>query len=484
MKNSIPTLLCGSILSISALCCKPTDTPSDNPVTDSITVDYTNPWKAMGEVEQRIQLTSFPDRTFHLVTDYQAIEGEDISEKLRRAISDCHRAGGGRVVIPAGEYYTKAIHLLSNVNLHIDKGGILKFLTTATDYAPQVPTRWEGIDCMGMSPLIYAYRQDNIAVTGEGVLDGQASWENWWKLRARTSAEDKAHGRLMGKEKLHDFEKHITSIADRIFTEHDELRPQFIQFYQCNRILVEGVTLNNAPFWLLHPLMSKNIVVRGVTFDSHGPNNDGCDPESCENVLIENCIFNTGDDCIAIKSGRNNDGRAWSLPSRNIIVRNCQMKDGHAGVAIGSEISGSCYNVWMEDCQIGSPEMDRPFRIKSNAVRGGVVSGFYIRNIDISECKQAVLKLELKYEKVTEGPYYPLFENILLENVTCLKSRYGIWIDGLENYTCVRNVTLKDCKFDGITDEKTNSVIGAEGITFHRTLLCCFPNNKTIFIVC
>ena len=458
-------LFCCTLLLTLAGCTGKT-TCAKNCANDSIVVDNANPWKAMAEVEKRIQRTDFPNRTFNIVTNYGAVAGEDISDKLRRAISDCHRAGGGQVVIPAGEYLTKAIHLLSNVNLHLEKGATLKFSTIATDYAPQVPTRWEGIDCMGMSPLIYAYRQENIAVTGEGVLDGQASWENWWKLRARTSAEDKAIGKFMGKEKLHDFEKHVTSIADRIFTENDELRPQFIQFYQCNRILIEGVTLNNAPFWLLHPLMSKNIVVRGVTLDSHGPNNDGCDPESCENVLIENCVFNTGDDCIAIKSGRNNDGRAWSLPSRNIIVRNCQMKDGHAGVAIGSEISGSCYNVWMEDCQIGSPEMDRPFRIKSNAIRGGVVSGFYIRNIDISECKQAVLKLELKYEKVTTGPYYPLFENILLENITCQKSRYGIWIDGLEDHICVKNVTLNNCHFNGITDEKVNSIVGAEGVTF------------------
>ena len=462
--------LAGLISGLSLTGCVGEAAQPRNSENDSIRVDYANPWKAMKEVEKRIETTEFPNRDFNIVTDYKAQTGNDISEELRRAISDCHRAGGGRVVVPAGVYYTRAIHLLSNVNLHIEKGGTLKFSTTATDYAPQVPTRWEGIDCMGMSPLIYAYRQDNIAVTGEGVLDGQASWENWWKLRARTSAEDKAVGKFMGKEKLHDFEKKITSIADRIFTEHDELRPQFMQFYQCDRILVEGVTLNNAPFWLLHPLISKNIIVRNVTFDSHGPNNDGCDPESCENVLIENCIFNTGDDCIAIKSGRNNDGRAWNLPSRNIIVRNCQMKDGHAGVAIGSEISGSCYNVWMEDCQIGSPEMDRPFRIKSNAIRGGVVSGFYIRNINISECKQAVLKLELKYEKVTEGPYYPMFENILLENITCQKSRYGIWIDGLEEHICVKNVTLKNCKLDGITDEKTNSIVGAEEVFFQNTL--------------
>lgn len=437
---------------------------------DSIVVDPSDPWMALEKVESLVLPTSFPNRIFHIVNDYQAQRGQDISHLLHRAISDCHRAGGGMVLIPEGEYYTKAIHLLSNVNLHLEEGAILKFSTVAADYAPQVPTRWEGIDCMGYSPLVYAYRQENIAITGKGILDGQASWDNWWKLRARTSAEDKAKGNFMGKEKLHDYEKNGTSIADRLFFETDELRPQFIQFYQCNRILVEGVTLNNAPFWLLHPLMSKNIVVRDVVFDSHGPNNDGCDPESCENVIIEDCIFNTGDDCIAIKSGRNNDGRAWQLPSRNIIVRNCQMKDGHAGVAIGSEISGSCYNVWVENCVIGSSEMDRPFRIKSNAVRGGIVSGFYIRNVDISECKQAVLKLELKYEKVTEGPYYPLFENIFLENVKCRKSRYGIWIDGLEEKSCVQNVRLKDCDFVGISDENLNLIVGAENVRFENSL--------------
>ncbi len=461
IKNMIASLALGLAMTSCHQATSGTEAATGTP-TDSL-------WEVMTQTEQKIQHTAFADREFNLVTDYQAQAGQDITRQLQRAISDCHRAGGGRVTIPAGDYYTRAIHLLSNVNLHLCQGAVLKFSTTPTDYLPQVPTRWEGIDCLAPSPLIYAYRQENIAVTGEGTLDGQASWDNWWKLRARTSAEDKAKGLFMGKEKLHDFEKKGTSIADRLFTEKDELRPQFIQFYQCNRILVEGITLNNAPFWLLHPLLSRNIVVRGVTFDSHGPNNDGCDPESCENVLIENCIFNTGDDCIAIKSGRNNDGRAWNMPSKNIIVRGCQMKDGHAAVAIGSEISGSCYNVWAENCTIGSSEMDRPFRIKSNAIRGGVVKGFYIRNISISECKQAVLKLELKYEKVTEGPHYPSFEDIVLENVTCQKSRYGVWIDGLDTHTCVRNILLKDCHFKGITDENKNSIVGAEGVVFENT---------------
>jgi polygalacturonase len=148
----------------------------------------------------------------------------------------------------------------------------------------------------------------------------------------------------------------------------------------------------------------------------------GCDPESCENVLIESCDFNNGDDCVAINRAKNNDGRTWNLPSRNIIVRNCIMRDGHAGVAVGSEISGSCYDVWVRDCVMDSPSMDRPLRIKSNALRGGVVDGFYARDIRIGECKQAVLRLELQYERVQSGPYNPVFRNIYLENVILTKS--------------------------------------------------------------
>ena len=456
-KQTLTALFCCSLL-LALTGCNCHGASSKECPTDSIVVDNANPWEAMPKVERQIQLTHFPTRTFNVVTDYQAVAGEDISDKLRRAISDCHRAGGGRVTIPAGEYFTKAIHLLSNVNLHIEKGATLKFSTTATDYAPQVPTRWEGIDCMGMSPLIYAYRQENIAVTGEGVLDGQASWENWWKLRARTSAEDKAIGKFIGKEKLHDFEKHVTSIADRIFTEKDELRPQFIQFYQCNRILVEGVTLNNAPFWLLHPLMSKNIVVRGVTFDSHGPNNDGCDPESCENVLIENCIFNTGDDCIAIKSGRNNDGRKWNIPSENIIVRGCTMKNGHGGVVIGSEISGGYKGLYVEDCYMDSPNLDRVIRIKTSTCRGGTIEDIFVRNIKVGVCREAVLRINLKYEsrEECERGYIPTVRNVWMNNVTSGGSKYGVLLIGLDDSENIYDINVSNCQFNGVTHAGEN----------------------------
>ncbi len=431
-------------------------------------LDMSSVWGEMEQVERSILRTGFPDKKFDIL-QYGASAGKDVTDAIRKAIADCHEQGGGMVVIPRGVFYTGAVHLLSNVNLHLEEGAVLKFSTDPADYFPAVVTRWEGVDCMAQSPLIYAKGQTNIAVTGKGVLDGQASKENWWSKRARTSEADKKLGKFMGKEKLQYCEQNKIPLQERVFDEGDELRPQFIQFYQCDRILIEGVTIHNAPFWLLHPLLSKNIVVRGVTLDSHGPNNDGCDPESCENVLIEDCIFNTGDDCIAVKSGKNNDGRSWNVPSRNIIVRNCTMKDGHAAVAIGSEISGSCYNVWMEDCVVGSAGMDRPFRVKSNAVRGGVVNGFYVRNIQISECKQAVLKLELKYENVLSGDYYPFFTNIVLQNVTCDKSRYGIWIDGLKDHACVGAVMLENCHFKGITDPDLNRIVGVQELVFDKS---------------
>ena len=450
-----------------------TEFESDDMVTSAIQKkkdnripDLSEIWNRKEQVERSILRTQFPDREFNIL-EYGVSAGEDASDAIHKAIAECHEQGGGKVVIPSGVFYTKAIHLLSNVNLHLEEGAVLKFSTDPKDYFPAVVTRWEGVDCNAQSPLIYAKGQTNIAVTGKGILDGQASKENWWGKRARTSAENKKLGKFMGKEKLQYCEQNRIPLEKRVFDEGDELRPQFIQFYQCDRILIEGVTLNNAPFWLLHPLLSKNIVVSGVTLDSHGPNNDGCDPESCENVLIENCVFNTGDDCIAIKSGKNNDGRAWNIPSKNIIVRNCTMKDGHAAVASGSEISGSCYNVWMEDCVVGSAGMDRPFRAKSNALRGGTVDGFYVRNIKISECKQAVLKLELKYEKVLSGDYYPFFTDIVLQDVTCGKSRYGIWVDGLTDHSCVGTILLEDCHFDGITEPVVNNIVGVRTLIFN-----------------
>ena len=185
-----------------------------------------------------------------------------------------------------------------------------------------------------------------------------------------------------------------------------------------------------------------------------GPNGDGCDPECCDRVLIEDCYFNTGDDCIAIKSGRNRDGRERNMPSKNIIIRNCEMKNGHGGVVIGSEISGGCQNVYAHDCVMDSPELERVLRIKTNSCRGGIIENINMRNVKVGVCKESVLKINLDYEpkEICCRGYYPTVRNVYMENVTSESSQYGVQIIGLEEDTYVYDITVKDCKFNGVKD--------------------------------
>ena len=240
----------------------------------------------------------------------------------------------------------------------------------------------------------------------------------------------------------------------RIFNQENALRPQTLNFNHCKTVLIEGVTFLNSPFWVLHPLMCEDLTVRGVTINNDGPNGDGCDPESCRNVLIEDCTFNTGDDCIAIKSGRNEDGRKWNIPSENIVVRNCYMANGHGGVVIGSEISGGFRNLYVENCRMNSPLLDRVVRIKTSTARGGVIENVYVRNIEVGECREAVLRINFRYEpgeKARRG-FLPTVRNVNLENIHCLKSQYGIRLDGLEEQKNIYDISVKNCVFEGVQD--------------------------------
>ena len=243
-------------------------------------------------------------------------------------------------------------------------------------------------------------------------------------------------------------------LTERVLTAEDGMRPQLINLYLCKNVLIEGITLLRSPFWVIHPLMCENLTVKGVNIENDGPNGDGCDPESCKNVLIENCFFNTGDDCIAIKSGRNNDGRLWGIPSENIIVRNCEMKNGHGGVVIGSEISGGYKNLFVENCNMDSPLLDRVIRIKTSTCRGGTIEDIFVRNIKVGECKRAVLSINLLYEprEIGERGFLPTVRNIYMENVTSQKSRYGVYINALKEQVNVSNINVSNCKFDGVAE--------------------------------
>jgi unsaturated rhamnogalacturonyl hydrolase len=216
--------------------------------------------------------------------------------------------------------------------------------------------------------------------------------------------------------------------------------------------------------WEINPVLCTNVIVRRVNIVSIGPNNDGCNPDSCRDVLIEDCQFTTGDDCIAIKSGRNNDGRRVGVPSENLIIRRCTMKDGHGGVVIGSEISGDCRNVFVEECVMDSPNLDRALRFKSNARRGGVIENVFMRNVEIGKVAEAVLTIDLIYEEGANGPFRPVVRNVVLEHVTSRSSPRVMWIAGFAG-AVIDGVRFSDCTFTGVRSAEVLQHAGSISFT-------------------
>ncbi len=415
------------------------------------------------QILQQIKEPVFKDVVYD-ISDYGAVADNPAilnHEIIDRVIAICSSSGGGTVLVPAGNWHTGPLTLKSGVNLHLEEGAVLLF-TTDTKYYPNVLTRWEGVDCYNMQPLIYAYGERDIAITGKGTIDGAASNENWWKMCGahHFGWREGDVSQKTGRPKLLKWNNEKVPVADRVLVPGDGMRPQLVNFYLCQNVLIEGVTLLRSPFWVIHPVLCENLTVRDVKMINNGPNGDGCDPESCRNVLIEDCFFNTGDDCIAIKSGRNFDGRRWNRPSENIIVRNCQMENGHGGVVIGSEISGGYRNLFVENCQMDSPELDRVVRIKTNNLRGGLIENIYVRNIEVGQCKIAVFSINLDYDpkEVGERGFLPRVRNVYLDNIRCQKSQYGIWIRGLEETINIEDVMIENCTFNNV--EKGNYLEG------------------------
>lgn len=410
-------------------------------------------WAQVPGILARIKAPVFPDREFSIVQYGAAADGKtDSSAAISKAIAACSSAGGGRVVVPAGEYQTGPIHLKSGVNLHLDGGATLKFKTDPKAYLPAVRSWFEGMECFNYSPLIYAYEQENIAVTGEGVLDGQAANDNWWPWKGKKEYgwKDGAPKQDNARKRLIKMVEQGTPVAERRFGEGDYLRPSFIELFRCQNVLIEGVRIRQSPMWELHPVLSTNVIIRGVEIFSHGPNNDGCDPEACRDVLIEDCVFDTGDDCIAIKSGRNNDGRRIGIPTENVVIRRCTMKDGHGGVTIGSEISGGCRNVFVENCKMNSPYLDRAIRFKSNAVRGGVVENIFVRNVEVGTVGDAALQIDFVYEEGANGPHKPVVRNLVIENLSVANAKRVLDVQGFAGAE-ISGVRLYNSTFKGIS---------------------------------
>lgn len=418
----------------------------------TVSFAQSDPWRTIyPQTLSRIKAPKFPKRTYSILKYGAKAGGQmDCREAINKAIDAASQAGGGRVVVPAGEFLTGAIRLRSNVNLHVSKGATLKFATDVKAYLPIVHTRWEGMELMHLSPLIYAYEETNIAITGEGTLDGQGKSFFWkWHGNPRYGGNPDVMNQRAARARLYEFMDRNAPVEERIFGEGHWLRPQFIQPYKCRNVLIEGVKLIDSPMWEVHPVLCENVTVRNLHIATHGPNNDGCDPESCRDVLIDGCFFDTGDDCIAIKSGRNNDGRRINVPTENVIIRNCMMRDGHGGITVGSEISGGVKNLFAHDCKLDSADLWTALRVKNNASRGGKLENFYFRNITVGQVSRAVVEIDFNYEEGAKGEHIPLVRNYVVENLTCATGNRAVDLQGLDNAP-IYDVTMRNCTFGSV----------------------------------
>ncbi len=393
----------------------------------------------------QINRTSFPTDTFW-VSDYGA-KADGITDNrpyILKAIKDCSMKGGGVVMLSDGVIFCKGpISLKSNVNLHIAGGTTLQFSSEPDDYLPTVFTRWEGVEIHNYSPLIYTAEQENVAITGEGIIDGNAD-ETWGTFRSKQGpAQNRA--REFGTEQV--------PVKERIFGNGDFLRPSFVQFIHCSRILVEGVTFKNSPFWILHPVYCSDFVIRNVEFISMNINNDGIDVDSSINGLIEECSFTTGDDAVVFKSGRDQDGWRVGKPTQNIVVRNCSAPQVLHGIAFGSELSGGIENIFIENFKMGKVR-SKAIQFKANKDRGGYVKNIHIRNVEVDESEGDLFYFTNNYHGYRGGDAPSAFHDIYIENVSCQYANCVIHLQGLGESP------LDKITFQNISVEKAGNVFG------------------------
>jgi len=376
------------------------------------------------------------------VTKFGA-KGDSVSDSkpaFEKAIAQCKKLGGGTVVVPKGIYTLNGpLHLTSNLRL-----------------LPVVLSSWEGTMLYNYSPMIYAYKAENIAIVGEGTIDGEASgtWATW---------KDKEN---VDQELSRDMNHKSVPIKDRVFGKGHYLRPHLIQFIECKNILIESVQIEDSPFWCVHLLKCQSATLRGLKYKAFNKNNDGIDPEYSSDILIENIDFDNGDDNVAIKAGRDNEGWAnEATPSQNIVIRNCRFKGLH-GVVIGSEMSAGVKNVYVEDCE-ASGYLKRGIYLKSNPDRGGYIRNIHVNNVKLGEVEDCFFITSF-YHNEGEG-HATEIRDVFISNVTCTKAREsGIVIQGFPQKKVVgihlRNLTIHEAK-------KPMTLTDAEEIEFSDVVI-------------
>ncbi len=407
---------------------------------------------------EALQDPIFPADTFSIEEFGAQVGREQLnSQAFTEAIASCNKSGGGVVLVPPGLWRTGPIHLKSNVNLHVSEGAIIEFSDDFEDYLPVVLIQRGGYFCYNYSPPIYGNELEHVAITGKGTIDGNGSV--WWPWKKNQP----------GMVELFQMGKAGVPIEERVFGVPEKgVRPPFVQFIKSKDLLIDGPTFKNGPSWMIHPVQCKNLIIRNISIKSHGPNNDGIDPDMCENVLIENCVIDAGDDNIAIKSGRDEEAWKIGIPSKNIIIRNCRSLSGHGGFVIGSEMSAGVQNVLVENCDFSTT--DRGIRIKTKVGRGGVVENIYVRNIRMEHIKKEAILFNMMYdsEPIERAMDYkstaravPYIRNIRIENLTCTSAGYALTCIGLGQGT-LENIIVENTT---ITADEGIVIEGADQVT-------------------
>lgn len=391
------------------------------------------------------------------------------TKAIENAIAAASKTGGGTIYFPAGKYLTGPIHLRSNITILIDAGAVLNFSDNFDDYLPMVPSRFEGTNVNSFSPLFYAYKAENITIKGRGIIDGHG--KKWWDFMYKQRVKGTAHSKW--QEEFARNNKDMVRPDDAEVLDVGFLRPPFIQPMYCKNVLVEGITIRNSPFWTVNPEFCENVTVTGVTINNPlSPNTDGINPESCKYVHISNCHISVGDDCITIKSGKDQDGRRLNVPAENYTITNCTMLAGHGGVVIGSEMSGGVKKIVISNCVFDGT--DRGIRIKTARGRGNVVEDVRVDNIIMKNIGREALLLDMEYAKGNPEPVTertPAFRNIYFSNITGTKIKTAIYLNGLVEMP-IDGVTFNDIQLDA---ENGALVKNSKNIEFHQVTI----NTKT-----
>lgn len=449
---------------------------------------------------------------------------KDYTKAIQTAINDANSAGGGKVIVPAKKgatrenptvYYIGAIELKSNVNLHLEEGTELRFVRNISNkYYPMVLTSFEGNDTYNYAAPIHAFHAKNIALTGKGTLNPQADLFNWqgWKNGVNGFEKQSKVVDVLVKEwsdkacpverrlltdgvtpppnKIPTMAINWDNIEEVTYIDTPKdvtplrslLRPCTVEPYACENILLEGIRIINSPMWEVHPLRCRNVWVRGLEIDSHGHNNDGVNPESTHYVLIENCSFSTGDDCIAIKSGKNRDGynrgKVGGESCGEIIIRNCVFADGHGGVTCGSECTGGISNVFAHDNHFDSLNLQQVLRFKTNSYRGGLIENIYFKDNTVAKCSNALMYGETQYtlgsaqdKEGDLGPYTPQLKGVYMSNITAgkpddpVKAKNAILWKAYERAP-MTNIKVKDVTVYGV--ENAISLSNVKNFELHN----------------